>query len=110
MQVQSLPAELLHDPFGEPVETEADPGGPRVLDQRPPAALELLCSREIVTDDPSRDPRHQLRRLVERVLLEARQACAGGVLGVRSEEHTSELQSRFDLVCRLLLEKKKHKN
>src|SRR5699024_11053163 len=26
---------------------------------------------------------------------------------VRSEEHTSELQSRFDLVCRLLLEKKK---
>src|SRR5207249_9354617 len=27
----------------------------------------------------------------------------------RSEEHTSELQSRFDLVCRLLLEKKKKK-
>src|SRR5438067_7696062 len=27
--------------------------------------------------------------------------------GARSEEHTSELQSRFDLVCRLLLEKKK---
>src|SRR5699024_12376481 len=25
----------------------------------------------------------------------------------RSEEHTSELQSRFDIVCRLLLEKKK---
>src|SRR5699024_12378808 len=25
---------------------------------------------------------------------------------LRSEEHTSELQSRFDLVCRLLLEKK----
>src|SRR5207249_10898298 len=31
-----------------------------------------------------------------------------GTLDVRrSEEHTSELQSRFDLVCRLLLEKKK---
>src|SRR5438105_13379031 len=28
----------------------------------------------------------------------------------RSEEHTSELQSRVDLVCRLLLEKKKKKN
>src|SRR2546421_6306460 len=27
--------------------------------------------------------------------------------GLRSEEHTSELQSRSDLVCRLLLEKKK---
>src|SRR5438105_9527189 len=31
--------------------------------------------------------------------------CGGG----RSEEHTSELQSRVDLVCRLLLEKKKKK-
>src|SRR5699024_11809815 len=30
------------------------------------------------------------------------------MLITRSEEHTSELQSRFDLVCRLLLEKKKH--
>ena len=28
----------------------------------------------------------------------------------RSEEHTSELQSRSDLVCRLLLEKKKKNN
>src|SRR5437667_8155259 len=28
---------------------------------------------------------------------------------LRSEEHTSELQSHHDLVCRLLLEKKKHK-
>src|SRR5690606_42130769 len=28
--------------------------------------------------------------------------------GSRSEEHTSELQSRENLVCRLLLEKKKH--
>src|SRR5699024_12186176 len=30
-------------------------------------------------------------------------------LVTRSEEHTSELQSRFDLVCRLLLEKKRKK-
>src|SRR5438034_8860479 len=30
--------------------------------------------------------------------------------GSRSEEHTSELQSHSDLVCRLLLEKKKKKN
>src|SRR5438309_8731208 len=29
--------------------------------------------------------------------------------GVRSEEHTSELQSQFHLVCRLLLEKKKQR-
>src|SRR5712664_4316692 len=32
------------------------------------------------------------------------------IAGGRSEEHTSELQSRSDLVCRLLLEKKKKKN
>src|SRR5437868_11063714 len=31
----------------------------------------------------------------------------GKAIAERSEEHTSELQSRFDLVCRLLLEKKK---
>src|SRR2546428_6385953 len=35
---------------------------------------------------------------------------AGALLNGRSEEHTSELQSRSDLVCRLLLEKKKKKN
>src|SRR5437870_10915608 len=34
----------------------------------------------------------------------------GGERGERSEEHTSELQSRGHLVCRLLLEKKKRKN
>src|SRR6266516_8189598 len=34
-------------------------------------------------------------------------ACA---IYTRSEEHTSELQSPYDLVCRLLLEKKKKKN
>src|SRR3712207_7063752 len=33
-----------------------------------------------------------------------------GVVGERSEEHTSELQSRQYLVCRLLLEKKKNKS
>src|SRR3712207_7854687 len=35
---------------------------------------------------------------------------ASSVTGGRSEEHTSELQSRQYLVCRLLLEKKKQKN
>src|SRR5207302_7943791 len=37
--------------------------------------------------------------------------CRGTAAGsLRSEEHTSELQSRENLVCRLLLEKKKKKN
>src|SRR2546422_1496664 len=37
-------------------------------------------------------------------------AWASVFLSLRSEEHTSELQSRLHLVCRLLLEKKKKKN
>ena len=43
---------------------------------------------------------HQLRGRVGRGTLP-------GVCALRSEEHTSELQSRRNLVCRLLLEKKK---
>src|SRR5437867_10451721 len=52
-----------------------------------------------------------------RVLEEARQPARHGLPGnaqhvghffMRSEEHTSELQSPYDLVCRLLLEKKKY--
>src|SRR3712207_8765995 len=39
-----------------------------------------------------------------------RRAAASAALSDRSEEHTSELQSRQYLVCRLLLEKKKKKN
>ena len=52
--------------------------------------------------------RHGLLRPALRV--DGTSAGAEGALqGDRSEEHTSELQSRFDLVCRLLLEKKKYK-
>src|SRR5207249_5296542 len=39
----------------------------------------------------------------------ARSTRSASLQAERSEEHTSELQSRFDLVCRLLLEKKKKK-
>src|SRR5260370_13115937 len=39
--------------------------------------------------------------------LAARAARRRAQLGLRSEEHTSELQSHLNLVCRLLLEKKK---
>src|SRR2546429_5446936 len=50
-------------------------------------------------DDRRRQARHTLGRI----------ACtnASGSWPRRSEEHTSELQSRLHLVCRLLLEKKK---
>src|SRR5204862_7008400 len=58
-----------------------------------------------------RSPRHDLHPGRLPVLLALRApSCAMVARGdrrIRSEEHTSELQSRRDLVCRLLLEKKK---
>src|SRR5438105_14391170 len=45
-----------------------------------------------------------------KLTFEATPVLAFGLLYLRSEEHTSELQSRVDLVCRLLLEKKKQCN
>src|SRR5438309_5500153 len=56
---------------------------------------------------------HQVPSLQERVEKESRsdpELAAPAGARKRSEEHTSELQSQFHLVCRLLLEKKKKKN
>src|SRR3712207_8041070 len=56
---------------------------------------------------PKRPLAKQLGRLGgEALLLELMEIHL--LIGARSEEHTSELQSRQYLVCRLLLEKKKH--
>src|SRR5689334_23425245 len=62
--------------------------------QRPPSEISALMSllEEYIAKEVE-----ELRR----------QGVAVHVLGDRSEEHTSELQSQFHLVCRLLLEKKK---
>src|SRR5207249_11698246 len=63
-----------------------------------PVQRELSRARSTDGDEGTADqqcPRR--RRCCER----------GSTHAGRSEEHTSELQSRFDLVCRLLLEKKK---
>src|SRR2546422_3527703 len=51
--------------------------------------------------------RHPLHGTADLVIHEDRDA---GPRSQRSEEHTSELQSRLHLVCRLLLEKKKKNN
>src|SRR3712207_8464426 len=51
---------------------------------------------------PGVDPRHDVRDQ-RRLLVAVERAVL-----LRSEEHTSELQSRQYIVCRLLLEKKKH--
>src|SRR5699024_11359606 len=49
---------------------------------------------------------HRLNTLCKHLDIELTQHHRA-IYDARSEEHTSELQSRFDLVCRLLLEKKK---
>src|SRR5438034_4398949 len=58
----------------------------------------------VVRGHTGRGGRHAQRR--EAFVGHAAHRCAAD----RSEEHTSELQSHSDLVCRLLLEKKKIKN
>src|SRR5207247_10730173 len=73
-------------------------------------ALEALClEHRHYVSGVGRDCRK--RRLPRRGLLRDRESLETGrrhVVQQRSEEHTSELQSRVDLVCRLLLEKKKN--
>src|SRR5690349_24260127 len=77
--------------------------------RRPPRST-LFPYTTLFRSDPDlhERPGWQLRAVAHPPLLEV-QGPLPAVLGVgdRSEEHTSELQSRRDLVCRLLLEKKK---
>src|SRR5439155_14464062 len=65
-------------------------------------AVQMSCGEEKHGDDS-----HCLLRVVGAVTETVRRAKDNG--NHRSEEHTSELQSRGHLVCRLLLEKKKKK-
>src|SRR2546426_6543096 len=44
--------------------------------------------------------------LIDQLVVALAAACASAAMVLRSEEHTSELQSPCNLVCRLLLEKK----
>src|SRR5439155_26076181 len=69
----------------------------RAVDDR----LHRLPQISIGVEERFRDPiDERLRRIV-------RHQALAELIGDRSEEHTSELQSRGHLVCRLLLEKKK---
>src|SRR5690242_21219617 len=55
------------------------------------------------------DERHLRQRIVHLSALKQLMVEAKVLAMIRSEEHTSELQSHVNLVCRLLLEKKKKK-
>src|SRR5437868_11965439 len=76
---------------------------------RPPPRSTLFPYTTLFRSD-RQPPLEPLRRRLCRQgarLSNAAARHAAGIGRCRSEEHTSELQSRFDLVCRLLLEKKK---
>src|SRR5687768_18179333 len=69
------------------------------------------CSRDWSSDVCSSDLHHSpfCRQLSTRKQSGLRHSKPAQQSSLRSEEHTSELQSRLHLVCRLLLEKKKKK-
>src|SRR3712207_7161169 len=69
----------------------------------------LPICRERTTLDPHHEGGLQVADRQRLGASRARRVAQRGGSGSRSEEHTSELQSRQYLVCRLLLEKKKHK-
>src|SRR5258707_7061343 len=65
---------------------------------------------------PGNQVRHEITSMpgvfqqsADKIVEESREIEGLGIPGVRSEEHTSELQSRQYLVCRLLLAKKKER-
>src|SRR5690349_21976333 len=74
--------------------------------------LQVHVRRDVTPRDAPQADRIVTRGVdhdASQTLLETRARLGAEVGLVRSEEHTSELQSRRDLVCRLLLEKKKKK-
>src|SRR5207237_5271813 len=81
----------------------------------PGQALAVLDPDRMLIIDlfPCEDGEAQERRMLPEVIPAARERdlwIADRNPQVRSEEHTSELQSHLNLVCRLLLEKKKKRN
>src|SRR5206468_6728247 len=81
--------------------------------ERPPAPdeAERLDHREVLEDPQKRVGDHEVRALLEGHDADHEEKQPHALVTSqetyrRSEEHTSELQSRSDLVCRLLLEKK----
>src|SRR2546429_4337172 len=76
------------------------------------ARIQLLCDADDNARNCSKseDYKRSVKSVTIIAVIEADAAPRGATVREnRSEEHTSELQSRLHLVCRLLLEKKKHK-
>src|SRR3712207_9306358 len=82
--------------------------------RRPPRSTLFPYTTLFRSNTPSRSgPRNVFGRMTATSSprrTNAAQARSASIFDARSEEHTSELQSRQYLVCRLLLEKKKNEN
>src|SRR5207253_8969537 len=75
---------------------------------RPPPRSPLFPYTTLFRSRSSADPGSRWVRCAGNTHCHAHSVAEPATLRSRSEEHTSELQSRGHLVCRLLLEKKKH--
>src|SRR5690349_23994812 len=76
----------------------AEPAEPGTVNSAPAVSTKpARCANAITGTRPADATRHESSKRANRT---------GASWDSRSEEHTSELQSRRDLVCRLLLEKK----
>src|SRR5260370_11650682 len=81
--------------------------------RRPPRSTLFPYTTLFRSDTPSSrsSPMYRfLAHLCKRFNISSIAGATSPMLFLRSEEHTSELQSHLNLVCRLLLEKKKHRN
>src|SRR5207249_8522465 len=95
-----------HNPWPQPLHPFSQPPAQRTLHSFPTRRSSDLESRFIGSSGLDEGAACRIRSRFQ----ELRRVAGHHDLAVlRSEEHTSELQSRFDLVCRLLLEKKKKK-
>src|SRR2546427_8332699 len=74
---------------------------------RPVQQHEQLVAKSDELDDVNDEPHHPRRKPAQLQSKDVRHSRVAADRGERSEEHTSELQSQSNLVCRLLLEKKK---
>src|SRR5207248_10847330 len=103
---------LLHAPAPNVIYTlslhDALPISDRAVDEAGIDFAQLLVAQPLALQCPRTKVLDQHRRLLDQ-FQKPLFAFRSGKEGDRSEEHTSELQSPYDLVCRLLLEKKKNK-
>src|SRR5207248_9327530 len=105
--ITALPSSFFFYSSGPPRDLHSFPT--RRSSDLPVARQQQLIGVEVAEGQAAHHPGRPVgRRGPQLVLGDGKDALAVGLhLVGRSEEHTSELQSPYDLVCRLLLEKKK---